>query len=188
MRLRKEADQERGKVKHVLVTGRPGVGKTTVIRRVLERLRVDAGGFFTEEIREHGRRVGFVIVTTDGKRTLLARVNFRSLHQVGKYGVNVRGIEEVAVPALLKAVDSKPLIVIDEIAKMELSSPLFKDAVLRCLRSPKPLLGVIQASPLPFLDRIRVRADVEVIEVNLSNREYLPQEIIERLRRVLGGR
>src|SRR5947208_7543236 len=36
----------------ILLTGRPGSGKTTLIKRVVDKLSLSAGGFYTEEIRE----------------------------------------------------------------------------------------------------------------------------------------
>jgi nucleoside-triphosphatase len=59
----------------LLLTGRPGVGKTTVIRAVVARLHGKAGGFYTEEIRERGRRTGFRLVALDGTTGTLASVN-----------------------------------------------------------------------------------------------------------------
>jgi nucleoside-triphosphatase len=64
--------------KNLLLTGLPGVGKTTVVRKVLNLLppNFKAGGFFTEEVREGGERMGFQIVTTDGQRAWLAQKGF----------------------------------------------------------------------------------------------------------------
>ena len=62
----------------LLLTGRPGVGKTTVVRRVVERLSRPTGGFYTCELREGGRRTGFEIVTLDGQRATLSHVDFDS--------------------------------------------------------------------------------------------------------------
>ena len=70
----------------ILLTGRPGSGKTTLIWRVLARLTKPAGGFYTQEIRESGRRVGFEIITLDGERDTLAHVNINSEHRISKYG------------------------------------------------------------------------------------------------------
>lgn len=168
-----------------LLTGRPGVGKTTVLRKVLTRLPVVAGGFFTEEIREASTRTGFRIVTTDRRTAVLSHIGVRSPCRVGRYGVRVESIDQVAVPALQVALREAALIVIDEIAKMELCSRTFQDIVVACLDSPKPVLGVIQRSRLPFLDRIRRHDDVEVIEVTPSNRETLPAQLVVRLAQML---
>src|SRR5438309_3675979 len=107
----------------VLVTGVPGVGKTTLIRRVAQILAGDGlklAGFYTEEMRRSGGRVGFKIVSFSGDESVLARTGPRAHeagHQVGRYAVDVEALERVAVPAL--AVDpGVDLHVIDEIGKM----------------------------------------------------------------------
>ncbi|KAK9284190.1 hypothetical protein L1049_023359 [Liquidambar formosana] len=60
-----------------LVTGPPGVGKTTLIMRVFESLKISnpslkVQGFYTREIREASERVGFEVVTLDGRKGPLA--------------------------------------------------------------------------------------------------------------------
>ncbi len=175
--------------KNLLLTGTPGVGKTTVIRKVLEALPkgIAVEGFFTEEVREGGERIGFQIVTFDGRREWLARKGFPSPHRVGRYGVNVAAVASILVPALERGLREADLIVIDEIAKMELSHPAFAEVVWRCLESPKPVLGVLQQSRLPFLDRVRAREDVWLWEVTKGNRNDLPAQIVPVLLSLLRG-
>lgn len=173
--------------KNLLLTGMPGVGKTTVIRKVLASLptRLKFDGFFTEEVREGGERIGFQIVTADGQRAWLAKKGLPSPHKVGKYGVDVKAIENVVIPALSRAVRQADIIVIDEIAKMELSHPAFAEIVWECLESPKPVLGVIQRSHLPFIEKVKARGDVWVWEVTHQNRDQLPEKIVEALSQLL---
>ncbi len=174
--------------KNLLLTGSPGVGKTTVIRRTLPLLPPSwrVGGFFTEEVREGGERVGFQIVTLDGKRDWLARKGLPSPHRVGKYGVDIRAIEQTALPALERALKEATLIVVDEIAKMELCHPQFAPLIWRCLDSSKPVLAVIQKSRLPFLDEVRARGDVQLWEVTAQNRDALPHKLAATLRALAG--
>lgn len=86
---------------HLFITGKPGVGKTTLVKRVIERLSLNPRGFYTEEIRENGERVGFRLRTFDGKETILAHVRFNTPFRVGRYCVSVENLENVGVPALL---------------------------------------------------------------------------------------
>lgn len=165
--------------KNLLLTGPPGIGKTTVIRKVLELLPSDLpiGGFFTEEVRQGGERLGFQIVTLERQTAWLARKGFVSPYRIGKYGVDADAIAKVIVPSLRSALHSAALIVIDEIAKMELCHPSFAQVVWECLDSEKPVLAVIQQSRLPFLDKVRARDDVSLWEVTRGNRDTLPAQI-----------
>jgi nucleoside-triphosphatase len=171
--------------KNVLVTGRPGAGKTTLIEAVLAGLRVRAGGFVTREIREQGRRVGFSIEDLRGERGVLAHVGLASPYRVGRYGVNRADLERVGVTALDRAVRESDLIVMDEIGRMELCSRPFQEAVIRALDSEKPVLGTIQDRSNAFLDSIRGRADVDIVRVTESNRDKLAPRIIGDLERLL---
>ena len=85
----------------LLLTGRPGVGKTTLVKAVVEALGERAGGFYTEEIRGPGGRKGFRLVTLDGQEAVMAHVNLRGKGrpQVGRYGADVEAIERVGVAA-----------------------------------------------------------------------------------------
>jgi nucleoside-triphosphatase len=97
----------------ILLTGRPGCGKTTLIKRVVTELALPAGGFYTEEIRERGQRVGFKIITLEGKEAVLAHVDFKTMQRVGKYGLNLSGLETIGVEALRAATRRRKLVVIE---------------------------------------------------------------------------
>jgi nucleoside-triphosphatase len=160
-----------------LLTGRPGVGKTTCLRRALERIGRPAGGFFTAELRDRGVRVGFALETLDGGRVTLAHVRHAGPPRVGKYGVDVAALERVGVPAIRAAVQRRQLVVVDEIGKMEAASPAFRAAVEEALASPATLVGTILLAPHPWADRVKAHPAVTLIEVTPANREGLPGEL-----------
>jgi nucleoside-triphosphatase len=164
-----------------LLSGEPGSGKTTIIKKVLNKANKSAGGFYTEEVRNQGVRQGFQIVTLDGKNAVLAHVSVRSQHRVSKYGVDTDSMDRVAVPALKQAIQSKDVVVIDEIGKMELFSPFFKDAVIEALDSKKKILGTIMLASHPWADKIKERPEVEVIKVTRFNREEVIKQVLDRL-------
>ena len=167
----------------VLLTGRPGIGKTTVIRRFLELTRLAAGGFFTQEMLRGGTRFGFSLNLLNGTTLVLASVDIRGRWRVGKYGVDVAGFENAAVPEIEKAIAEGRLVVIDEIGKMELFSRRFWDVVRQALDAPAPVLGTILFRPHPFADAIRDRRDVEIIEVTTAKRNRLPADLAQRFKR-----
>lgn len=160
-----------------LLTGRPGVGKTTCLKAALARVRLPAGGFFTEEIRAGGRREGFALVTLAGERTILAHADRPGEPRVGKYGVDVAALDRVGVPAIRAAVRAGQLVVIDEIGKMEAASPAFRAVVEGALASPATVLGTILAGPHPWIDRIKRHPSITLIEVTLANRDTLPTRL-----------
>lgn len=56
-----------------------GIGKTTLIRKASEVLKssgVPVDGFYTEEVRQGGKRIGFDVVTLSGLRGPLSRVGY----------------------------------------------------------------------------------------------------------------
>src|SRR5574340_1044429 len=106
------------KFPRILLTGPPRCGKTTLIRKVVERFPGQATGFYTREVREKGERVGFEIVTLDGQVAMRSHRAFPGPHRVGKYGVSLENLHRVALPAL-DAAPGIDLVVVDEIGKME---------------------------------------------------------------------
>jgi nucleoside-triphosphatase len=170
--------------KAILLTGRPGCGKTTLIQRVLAGYAGSAGGFYAREIRADGVRKGFEIITLDGRCGALAHVNIKGRRRVGKYGVDVGVMDRLAAPAVVKAVQENALVVIDEIGPMEMLSNIFCEAVIQALDSEARLLGGIVQRSLPFSDQVKQRKDVRLIEVHPGNRDALVDVILDQLGRM----
>jgi nucleoside-triphosphatase len=166
----------------VLLTGRPGSGKTTLIKRVVTNLAQRVGGFYTEEMREAGVRVGFKLVTLDGAEVVFAHLDFKSPERIGKYQLDLGAVEAVGAKALREAVRGRRVVVIDEIGPMEIRSALFQDAVIEALDSGAPVLATIVARSLPFADAIKKRPDVTLMEIRPDNRERLVSELADKFR------
>ena len=165
----------------VLLTGRPGVGKTTIIRDIAEQLGNAAGGFYTAEIRESGRRRGFRIVTLDGKQGILSHVDIKGPPRVGKYGVNLKDLEEIGVAALLRAENEGACIVVDEIGKMELSSQPFRNAIVTAVEGDSLVVGTVMKSRNRWADDLKGLPQVTVVEVTKANRDQMAQRVLSML-------
>jgi nucleoside-triphosphatase len=163
----------------VLLTGKPGSGKTTAIRRIISRLSREVSGFVTEEIREGGRRQGFKIITMDGHEGTLAHVDIRGAPRIGKYGVDLTAIEELVVKSLRSGLKDASLLIIDEIGPMEILSDPFRQVVMEVLRSDKDVLGTIVSRKLPFTERIKSYPNVTLLEIHMGNRDVLPEKIVQ---------
>jgi nucleoside-triphosphatase len=164
-----------------LITGKPGVGKTTLVQKVIERMQpVNMAGFFTAEIRCMGSRLGFELQGLNGERRTLAHVEIDSRNRVGRYGVDKNGFEE-----FLEALDllnpDVELIVIDEIGKMELFSNTFRSLVRNALSSEKQVLASIALKGNEFIQKIKQRLDIHLLEVTHDNRDHLLESIVEGL-------
>ena len=163
----------------LLLTGQPGTGKTALIKEALASTRVKGGGFYTEEIRAGGIRQGFRIVTLDGQEAILAHVSISSPYQVSKYKVDTGALDRVGVSALRQALKETNLIVIDEIGKMEVLSPRFREAVTQAINSGKKVLGTIMLNPHPFADETKRHPEVEVLLVTRDNRTEVMKRVLD---------
>ncbi len=168
--------------KNILITGRPGVGKTTLTMKVIESAGLSPRGFYTEEIRTGRDRKGFRIKTFGGREGVLAHVGHTGSPRVGKYGVDVESFESIALPEVEEALQGCQIIVIDEIGKMELFSKRFKELVIQALDSPYPLLGVIKDYGDGFIQGIKARPDVRLFTLTVENRGSILPEILETLK------
>lgn len=167
---------------NILLTGRPGIGKTTVIQRVIQRQGGSASGFYTQEIREGGVRQGFEALTLDGRRALLAHVESSSPLRVSKYGVELEEFERSIVPSIDPRVSPAEVIVVDEIGKMECFSAAFCQEVVKALDSETIVLGTIAERGSDFIESLKERQDIVLVEVTQENREALPARIVEMIR------
>jgi nucleoside-triphosphatase len=169
----------------IFLTGPPRTGKTTILLKAAEKLKARGfklGGMTSQEIREKGVRVGFEIRDyASGRSGWLAHIHQPSGPQIGKYHVNLSDLKTVGVTAILTALESADIVLIDEIGPMELCSETFKDAIERAVGSSKLVLATIHYSVQhPLIIKIKSREDVEIIEVTQESRVMLPALIADR--------
>jgi nucleoside-triphosphatase len=173
----------------ILLTGLPGCGKTTLIRRIISLLPGPVHGFYTQEIRQPSKlgkkqpRLGFEIITLDDQRGVLAhvdpaKVNRRTKPRLGRYIINIPALETLAVPRIRKAIEEGGWAVVDEIGPMEIHSDSFCQAVEEVLDSQTNLLGTIVRRSTPFSDQIKARSEVTLLEVTTQNRDTLLEYVL----------
>jgi nucleoside-triphosphatase len=172
-----------------LLTGKPGIGKTRAIKRIIDALGTErCGGFYTEEVRVQETRVGFRLVTLDGQQGIFAHVDAASPLRVGRYGVNLDCLESLGLAALYEAMATKDLVVLDEIGPMELYSDRFKRAITDVLEGPRPLLGTIALKAHPCLDKMKQNERVEVYTLTVDNRNSIADQLTRIVNAVLPNR
>ena len=170
----------------ILVTGPPGIGKTSILRRTVKELKnrkYAVGGMVCREVREAGVRVGFEIMDLSTEtRGWLAHVNQTTGPKIGKYRVNSTDLEVVGVGAILDAIQNADVLAVDEIGPMELSSTAFRNALVKAVESSKPMLGTIHYELRnPLVNSIKTREETEIIKVTYNNREDLHSLIANKI-------
>ena len=161
----------------LLLTGAPGIGKTTVIRRVAAEFgAIRLRGFYTEEIREDGERRGFRLVTFEGEECVIAHVAFPKGHRVGKYGVDVAAVDAAA--SLLAPDPAVQVFLVDEIGKMECLSERFVAAMRALLKGQSPVVAAVGLSGRGFIAEVKRLEACLLWEVTHANRDELPPRIV----------
>lgn len=163
---------------HLLLTGKPRVGKTTLIEKAVQELKnkYKLEGFITKEIREKGDRVGFEIIKINGERKIFSHKDFKSPYRVGKYGVNLYNLEEI-----IEKIDPEncDILIIDEIGKMELLSQKFFIWINTLLKNKKPrILGTIGEKVLENLKKEIDFSKCEIIKITYDNRNTILEKIL----------
>jgi nucleoside-triphosphatase len=163
---------------NLLITGPPGIGKSTLIRMVCDALGgYRLTGFSTREIRQNGKRLGFELVGLNGQTALLSHVDVKSPFRVGKYGVDIAGFERFlkTIQFLEPGVD---VIIIDEIGKMECFSAVFRTIVQSVLASEKKAIATVAYRGGGFITEVKERWDVDLRTLTWENRDHILPDII----------
>ncbi|KAK8289523.1 hypothetical protein V6Z11_D07G193500 [Gossypium hirsutum] len=146
-------------------------------------------GFFSQEIRQGGERVGFEVVTLDGRRARLASSTISSPESrqwpaVGKYKVDIASFESLVLPEL-KIREDTGLFIVDEVGKMELFSSYFFPAILNILQSNIPLLATVPipkfGKDIPAVVRLKNHPGATILTLDKSNRDAMKDRIYPQL-------
>ena len=161
----------------LLLTGTPGIGKTTIARQLAEALEGKRlNGFYTEEIRAAGLRRGFRLVSFTGESWIIAHVDFAKGHRVGKYGVDVAALDRAA--SLLAPDSATDVYLVDEIGKMECLSAQFISAMRRLLAGRTPLVATVGLRGGGFIAEVKAMEQCLLWEVTLENRDALASRVL----------
>jgi nucleoside-triphosphatase len=174
-------DQDDG-LKVILLTGTPGVGKTTTVNRLCSYYSakgMSIQGISTREVREDGQRIGFKITDlATGREGWLARKDTLVGPRIGLYRVVTEDLENIGVRALERAIEGPAeLVVVDEIGPMEMTSSSFRNGIFKVLTEERPTVVTVKlGSRYPEVEQIRPRSIQ--LEITKDNREEIYQKLI----------
>lgn len=175
---------------NIFVTGPPGIGKTTVIKMVMEVLEAEgfrAGGIYCPEVKDGGKRLGFEIIDVlSGDRGILSHILQPTGPRIGKYRVNLEDLSRIGVHAIETALEKADYIVIDEVGPMELQGRRFQLAVMSALESSKPVIGILHWKMRhPIITRIKARKDVKIYPLTRENRTAMQRVLLNEVHEIL---
>lgn len=170
-------------LKNILITGLPRSGKTTILEEVVAEYK-DKVGFITKEVRKDGKRTGFEIITNLGKKIMLADVDFKTDYRVSKYFVDKKNLESI-IPEI-SIFTEKDVLFLDEIGQMELFSEKFRQLVIKFLNSENIFLATLtKVYKDDFIDSIKKREDIIIIEISEKDREIKKQFIKDLVKKIV---
>jgi nucleoside-triphosphatase len=165
-----------------LITGSPGVGKTTVLLKTTDLLKAKGftvGGIVSREVRSCGTRVGFEVMDLyTEKAGWLAHTEQKHGPKVGKYLVNLADLDGIGAEAVQIASKECDVVAIDEVGPMELFSRKFRQAVENAVDDRKPVIATIHwKAEDQLVKKTKSRQDAQTFVVTLENRDSLPPAI-----------
>lgn len=165
-----------------LLTGKPRVGKTTALKKIIDEVGAEnCSGFYTEEIRDENDRTGFKCVTFDGKEAVIADVGSKSEIRIGRYGMEIAEFEKLAIPALKESLLNQKITIIDEIGPMQMLSPQFRDIVWHVLKKSEIVLGTICYDSHPYIDEIKMEYQQSIYTLTPDNRNHITSLVIQKI-------
>ncbi|MGD7049448.1 hypothetical protein FZC83_15590 [Rossellomorea marisflavi] len=165
-----------------LLSGKPRIGKSTLIKQIIHEIGVGrCGGFYTEEVTNFDDRIGFRCVSMDGESVDIANVENPSATRVGRYGVNVEEFDLYAKDILQGALRTKDIIVIDEIGYMQMFSHSFKKIIQEVFSGNKVVLGTIPLNPHPEMNNMHNLKEANIITVDELNRDKIAGWLVREM-------
>ncbi|RCW50247.1 nucleoside-triphosphatase [Paenibacillus prosopidis] len=171
------------------LTGKPRMGKTTLIKKIINEIGPDnCGGFYTEEIRDARDRTGFKCVTLAGESQVIANVESNSSLKIGRYGIDISNFENVALKSIQDSLKSKKVTVIDEIGFMQMLSIPFQQMIYKVVSENHHIvLGTIPLDSHPEIDKIKRLPGVKIINVNEENRDFIAEVVVKDILKAADG-
>ena len=166
-------------MKNLFLTGKIGVGKSTILKNALKEFDISIGGYITKRIFDGYYRKYMVKSLYDSNEEYtIVRVDSRDNSKEGF----ISSFENGVVSILDKSLKHRDLIVLDELGCAENNMNMFTSKVFQLLNSNKIVFGVLKDNNCKFLNDIKSRDDVVIIEITEENRDYISKEIIHILK------
>lgn len=168
----------------ILLTAPPHTGKSTILHKVIEQFSrpkygVTVRGIIDDPLTDH--RSAFAAVRIDGQERIIAQREFiEGAPKIGNWYVDLTAIDNFVVPAITEALThSEGLIILEEIAKIEMASKKFAELCKKLLHCDNLVLGAIAQDNETWALPYKTSHNIILFPVTLENRANLPQILTE---------
>ncbi len=165
---------------HALIVGDRGVGKSTLIRRVLKELNRPVFGYETkkEAQAEDPLRGCPIYIYDAGKPHVRSPENLIGYHREQNTAAITAAFERYA-PKLLLTVPENAVVELDEIGFLEAKSETFCRAVMGLLDGSRPVIAAVKNKDIPFLCTLRCHPNARCFYITPENRDALFEEVLD---------
>ncbi len=164
---------------HALIVGDRGVGKSTLIRRVLTELNCPVFGFETKkEIQLEDPLLGCPIYIYDAGSPHVQKPDNLIGHHREQNPASITAAFDRYAPKLMAPVPDSAVVELDEIGFLEAKSERFCQAVLQLLNGNRPVIAAVKNKDIPFLTTVRQHPNARCFYITAENRDVLYEEVL----------
>jgi len=158
---------------NIIITAPKHLGKSTLVAKLIPALPGSKSGFITEFIDRHKSDRSLILRSIDGSLSKKAVVWENNV-----YSVDYSVFEKFA-PSLIDSLGD--YVVIDELGKFEKNCLGLRDAVNAAFDSPCHVIASLRLDASGWVQELKSRDDVLLIELTEKNRDSLFYEILQTL-------
>ena len=164
--------------KHILICGEVGIGKSTLIARLLEHSSRPLYGFITKKLDPDENGFHPIYIHPAGIKTRVwDQDNMIGTCDRRTHNINLDVFNTLGVAYLQAKPDG--IIVMDELGFMESKAEAFVESVFAALDGEIPVIAAVKARfDVPFLNKVRSHPNTKLFMITTENRDALFSELL----------